>query len=59
MHALYLRGLANELRVETAYRAVRDYQRAYDICLDTNPNSKYLPVLEGKLIKLGGDVTPT
>lgn len=31
VQALYLRGQAHELRQETEQRALRDYQRAYDI----------------------------
>ena len=54
VQALYLRGQANELRAETAHRALRDYQRAYDICLKIKCQSKYRAVLEAKLNKFGG-----
>lgn len=31
--ALYLRGQANEIRPETTYQALLDFQRAYDFTL--------------------------
>lgn len=52
VHALYLRGQANDLRPETTYQALLDYQRAYDLTLEiqTTTNSSNLQkALEAKL----------
>ena len=37
-YALYLRGQANDLRPETTYQALLDFQRAYDLTLE-NPSA--------------------
>ena len=44
------------MRQETVSRAIRDYQRAYDVALRIQSNVKYVAALEAKLTKLGGRV---
>ena len=52
--SLYLRGEANEIRPETADKALIDFQRVYELIEEGRANTNLKKAVETKLSKLGG-----
>ena len=52
--SLYLRGEANEIRPETADKALTDFQRVYELIEEGRASSNLKKAVVAKLNKLGG-----
>ena len=52
--SLYLRGEANEIRPETADKALTDFQRVYELIEEGRANTNLKKAVEVKLNRLGG-----